>query len=505
MRRRPAILGQLCAALSLAGLLVLAASGTPAAWPAAPSAPSALAALAASGASAAPPRPQPVAAAPAPPAAAAAAAAPKLLPLPPALERRMGELVHAAERYRGLTLKRRVPWGRVSEPELRREIAADFQEDLPPARLAAVELSLKAFGFIPESMDLATYYPELLTSQIAGFYDPHRKALAVVDRDGGLLGKEVTAQFGAELVRKMEDGLLVHELTHALQDQHFDLDRLNDPDPLSDSGVARLALVEGDASLVMLDELVQAPLEQLPEGRSLVSEMLADSAGAASPDRAGKLPGEKEMAAAPPWFRDMLLFSYSQGAAFCLEVRRQGGQQLLDYAFATDPPRSSEQILHPEKWYGHRDDPVAIVWPALGDALPGYAKAAEGQLGEEGMRVLLRPALEDAARAAAAAAGWGGDRFAIYVRGGGAGRRLLVWIADWDTAEDAARFQAAALRLGQGWLVTRAAPRRVTLLRGDRDGIDVPGLLARLAAARAAPPANHDIDLARIAPRAPRR
>jgi hypothetical protein len=548
--------------------------------------------------------------------APAAAAAPRLEPLPADLERRMTELVRAAERYRGLRLKRRVPWGRVSEPELRREVLADLHEDLPPARLAAVELSLKALGLIPESMDLEAYYPQLLTSQIAGFYDPHRKVLAVVDRPGGLLGREAAAEFGAELVRKMEDGLLVHELTHVLQDQHFDLDRLSDPDPLSDPGVARLALVEGDASLVMFDELVQMPIEKLAEARDLLGQLLSDVGTDDGAPAAGmKLPGEKEMAAAPPWFREMLLFSYSQGAAFCLEVRRRGGQKLLDHAFAADPPRSSEQILHPEKWYGRRDDPIKIVWPDLGRELPGYAKAAEGQLGEEGIRVLLRsaasagggaaagsgpavagggkPAAEGgspaarsggapvagsggapaagsgsapvagsggapvagsgrapaagaeatgapaaSAAAATAAAGWGGDRFAVYQRpaevafrgepsresrasaaderrppadparaagasGGGSegrgARRLLAWIVDWDTEEAAARFQAAAAaHLGPSWTVTRAAPRRVTLLRGELDEAERPGVLARLAAARAEPPANRPIDLKRL-------
>jgi hypothetical protein len=428
--------------------------------------------------------------------ATAAAGAPKLRPLPAGLERRMPELVRAAERYRGLKLVRRVPWGRVSEPELRREVVAAFREDLPPRRLAEVELGLKAFGLIPESMDLGTYVPELLTSQIAGFYDPHRKALAVVDRPGGLLGTEAGAQLGAEMTRKMEDGLLVHELTHAIQDQHFDLDRLSDPDPLSDGGVARLALVEGDATLVMMDGLIRAPLEDVPEASGLVGELMADGGGEEGSPVAGQgLPGQKEMASAPAWFRDQLLFSYSRGAAFCLEVRRRGGQKLLDYAFAVDPPRSSEQILHPEKWFGRRDDPVVIVWPDLGRELPGYAKAAEGQLGEEGIAVLLRPALPNGEQAAAAAAGWGGDRFGVYRQ---AGRRLLAWIADWDTEEAAARFQAAVSRLGAGWTVVRAAPRRVTVLRGDLEAADRTAVLARLAAARAEPPANHDIDLGRL-------
>jgi hypothetical protein len=460
----------------------------------------------------APPRPAPGAGVPqAPDAKAASPGAgtshrpPKLRPLPAVLERRMAELVRTAERYRGLRLERRVPWGRISEAELRGEVVADLAEELPPERLAAVELSLKAFGLIPEGMDLRTYYPGLLTSQIAGFYDPHRKVLAVIDRPGGLLGRKVTPQLGSELTRKMEDGLLVHELTHAIQDQHFNLDRLADPDPLSDGGVARLALVEGDATLVMFDDLVHEPLEDLPEAQKLLGLMLpeeADDEGAAEAGAGAgaglALPGEKEMATAPAWFRDQLLFSYSRGAAFCLEVRRRGGQRLLDYAFAVDPPRSSEQILHPEKWYGHRDDPVAIVWPDLGRELPGWVKAAEGQLGEEGIGILLRTAL-GGGEAAPSAAGWGGDRFAVYKRGGS---RLLAWIADWDTDAAAASFQAAAARLGAGWTVARAAPRRVTVLRGELAEAERTAAQAALAGARAERPANHDVDLARIEGRA---
>jgi hypothetical protein len=441
-----------------------------------------------------------LAASAAPPTPAAAPELPPLAPLPAPLAKRMPDLVQTAERYRGLSLVRRVPWGVMSEGDLAREVADDFRQDLPPERLAAVELSLKTFGLIPEVMDLKTYYPRLLTSEIAGFYDSHRKVLALVDHQGGLFGQDAVRQFGADTVHQMEDGLLAHELTHALQDQHFDLDRLDDPDPMSDSGVAHLALIEGDASIVMLDALVQVPIENVPEAPAVLAKFF----GAASGDTPGAggagLPGEAEMADAPPWLRDMLLFSYTQGAAFCLDVRRRGGQRLLDYAFGNDPPRSSEQILHPEKWYGHRDDPVVIVWPELSAALPGYAKAAEGQLGEEGIRVLLKTALHDAAAADTAAAGWGGDRFAVYLAATGASGRLLAWITDWDTAQDATEFQAAAGRLGSDWTVVRSGDRRVAVLRGQVPEAARAGVLAALAGARAERPQNRDLDLAHLPP-----
>src|SRR6185369_9375758 len=119
----------------------------------------------------------------------------------------------------------------------------------------------------------------------------------------------------------------------------------------------------------------------------------------------------------------------------------------LDYAFAKDPPRSTEQLLHPEKWLDRRDDPIELAWPDLAAALPGWKKAAEGQMGEEGILILLRQARKEPQKepeteptAATVAGGWGGDRFAVYEKGG---KRLLLWLTEWDSEADATEFQAA--------------------------------------------------------------
>jgi hypothetical protein len=174
------------------------------------------------------------------------------------------------------------------------------------------------------------------------------------------------------------------------------------------------------------------------------------------------VPGTAELATAPAWFQDTLLFSYFQGFQFCLSVRQKGGQALLDKAFSTDPPRSSEQILHPEKWHTKRDDPVAVAWPDL--PLPGWQKVAEGQLGELSVRTLVRDvAKQDQDRATKAAAGWGGDRFTVYEK---EGRRLLVWISEWDTEADARELQGAIQGLGKGWEAQRSG-KRVVATRGE--------------------------------------
>jgi hypothetical protein len=401
-------------------------------------------------------------------------------PLPPENAQHFQELLEAAEKYRGLEALRPVPAGTLAEPELRKKITESFRKEVSPGEIAAIEIGAKAFGLIPESMDLSRYLPELLTSQVAGFYDPERDYMALVRRDGTKVGEGGDA----------EDAVLVHELTHALQDQHFDLKKFEGVDPLSESATARTALTEGDATLTMTSFLVQGNVETLPGIGETMKSFLADPDKLASVAAGG--PGGADFAKAPAWLRDSLLFSYVQGFAFCLDVRRLGGQKLLDYAFSTDPPRSSEQILHPEKWHTRRDDPVVLRWPDLSAALPGWVKVSAGELGEATIQTLLRESARSRKNAAAAAAGWGGDRFTVYEKDG---RRVLVWWTEWDSEADAREFQAAVRRLGSGWRVEAVSPRRVAVLRGGLPKGQRTAVRARLATAEAVLPENRGIDL----------
>ena len=411
--------------------------------------------------------------------------------LPAALEGRMRELIKIAEKYRGLSFLQPVPSGTLGEDGLRQKMLEMFQDELPEEKMNPLEASLKAFNFIPQELVLSKYYPELLTGQVGGFYDPKKKYLVLVQREGGLLGKEARDKIGADLANRMEETVLVHELTHALQDQHFDLQHFAINDPLSDEGVARTALVEGDATLTMYDFLMNMRLENFPGIEQLMGQMMKDPKQLIdlSPD----MPGSKQMSEAPAWFRDNLLFSYLQGFVFCINVRKLGGQKLLDHAFKKDPPRSSEQILHPEKWHTRRDDPVVIGWPDLARELPGHKKIAEGQLGELSIKILLNERLKKEDAAAVAAAGWGGDRFAVYEKDGG---RVLVWITEWDSEKDGEEFRVAAKSLGEDWVVTSLALRRVELVHGPLKLPELGALTLKLATVKSEQPANLAMDLA---------
>ncbi|HEX3126082.1 MAG TPA: hypothetical protein VH394_02035 [Thermoanaerobaculia bacterium] len=373
-------------------------------------------------------------------------------PLPREMETRVEQLLHEAETWRGLKVKEPVPSGSVDDSVLRQKMLESFREELPPEVLRPAETGLKAFGFIPEDLDLVKFFPELLSSQVAGYYDPERHYFALVQREELSLDPDVSDE-----AKRLMEAVLVHELTHALQDQYFHLETFTTNRPLDDADVARLALVEGDATLVMIDFFAQTSLETMPG-----SEQMASMLGDPQQMLGSGVPGAAEMLAAPAWFQDTLLFSYAQGFQFCLDVRRKGGQALLDKAFSTDPPRSSEQILHPEKWHTKRDDPVGIAWPAL--PLSGWKKVSEGQLGELSVRTLVRDvAKQDQAQAVKAAAGWGGDQFAVYDKDG---RRLLVWISEWDSDADARELQGALRGLGRDWAVKRSG-KRVVVTRGE--------------------------------------
>ncbi|HEV7785937.1 MAG TPA: hypothetical protein VGQ28_11415 [Thermoanaerobaculia bacterium] len=421
-------------------------------------------------------------------------------PLPAAGAQHMQTLLEAAEKYRGLHARSPIPAGTLEEAGLKKKLLESMRQHMPAESLRAVEVSLKAFGLIPETMSLDKYLPELLTSQVAGYYDTEKKYLAMVRRRGAA-GKEDAAA-GDD-----DDMVLVHELTHALQDQSFDLEKLeNDDDPLSDAGTAVTALVEGDATLTMIDFQAQASLENTPGASRMVSSMLGD------PDKLAKalpdLPGADQFEKAPVWLRDNLMFGYLQGLTFCMSTRSRGGQKLLDYAFTTDPPRSTEQILHPEKWHTRRDDPIVVRLPDLAAELPGYVKAAEGVMGELGIRSLLHGEHGDWERALKAAEGWGGDRFAVYEKKQGEtkGSRLLLWVSEWDTEEDEQEFQVAAAALGNGWKIVGTAPRRVVAMRSDHGDLtdsQREAILARLAAAPVERPVNREIDLTAIGAKPP--
>ena len=329
----------------------------------------------------------------------------------------------------------------IDEAQLRTNLTADFDRSNPAAVVANSERELIALGLIPASASLRVLVLDLQSGQVAGYYSPKQNELFVVSRAGGI-GPTQRVTYA-------------HEFTHELQDQHFDLDALDLEAPdQGDRSLARLSLVEGDAVSV--------------QTKWMTTELTADELGQVFSDSLDPT-GLAAFGRAPKILQETALFPYQAGVAFVQGLLAIGGYDAVNAAFS-DPPASTEQIIHPEK-YTAREAPIEVK-PASGLATKlgsGWSEAARDTLGELTLRVWLQTGGVTASDATAAAAGWGGDRLVLFTGPGGA--IALAIETTWDTAADATEFAAAATRAlaGHGLssgIVHTAGSTRVSLAIG---------------------------------------
>lgn len=323
------------------------------------------------------------------------------------------EIRAAVETIRGLKPTAAVDPVTIDEAQLRKNLETEFDATQSPAQLKVAEDELITLGLLPKGASLRALTLDFESGQVAGYYSPEKDELFVVNRTGSL--------------GPVDEVTYSHEFTHQLQDQHFKLEALGlDVTDQSDRSLARLALVEGDAVSVqntwMIDNLDSKELGQV-------------MAAALDPEALGALQR------APRYLRDTALFPYQDGWGFVSRIL-SGGYPAVDAVFA-DPPDSTEQVLHPDK-YLTREKPVAVPLPAaLAASLgAGWSEAGQDTLGELITRVWLSEGGVSPGVAATAAAGWGGDRLAL-LRGPG-GALSLAMRSEWDTAADADEFAAAA-------------------------------------------------------------
>ncbi len=394
--------------------------------------------------------------APPTPAAPSADAPAGLRPLSDERQSRLASLVDTTVELRGLSARETLLTGQQGPDELKSFFRDELDAELSEEELSHQQRILDWFRLIPDGLVLRDYYIDLMSSQVAGYFDPDTGYLVMVDGD--------TTDFEGTgmsplLAEHMDNATLVHEINHALQHQHFDLDRImGTVDGLSDGSAAAAALVEGDSMLVMYSFMLGARFERFDTAQIIMEQMFADPRELIelSPD----LPGSEELLQAPAYMRETLLFPYTWGLRFAWTIQSAGGQKLMDHAFLTDPPVSTEQILHPEKWLTERDQPQDIDLPASVDRLTGIYTDSWGEFG---IRLVLAERLPQLSYEALSdiAAGWGGDRYALYRDGDD---EALAWVTEWDTPEDADAFVAAANAGFAGWRSERVTPTRIVLL-----------------------------------------
>ncbi|MGH2477827.1 MAG: hypothetical protein ACRDIL_21470, partial [Candidatus Limnocylindrales bacterium] len=292
--------------------------------------------------------------------------------------------------------------------------ARSFDEDNPPEYVAGTERLFKALGLMPQDQSLRALFLDLIDSQVAGFYRPDDKTLYVVSRTGAINGADKIT--------------FAHEYDHALQDASFPVfaeqKELLDE---TDRALARAAIYEGDATLLM----------SLWAGGNLTPAEFQDvlSAGA-DPESTAVL------ARTPAILVQGLLFPYNSGLTFLQPRQASGGWTAVDAVYA-DLPRSTEQVLHPDK-YEAGEDPVAVTLPTdlAGTMGTGWTELIQDTFGEFQMGVWLRESGVEASDANTAASGWGGDRLSVLQ--GPNDAWALAMRTEWDTSADADEFEAAA-------------------------------------------------------------
>jgi hypothetical protein len=331
----------------------------------------------------------------------------------------------------------------------REEAAAAIEELLleewDEAEVAAAIRSAAALGLLSADIDLLALNIDLLGENAGGYYEPESGNLIVI-QDGS---------FGA-----LEAYVLSHEVTHVLQAEHLGLDELMaDMDEVTDDEIlALVALYEGDASLASILYVASKPVLALQLGAQMMT-------------------GEVETAAfdaAPPIIALGLVFPYLTGTTFVQSLYEDGGWAAVDAAYA-NPPTSTEQILHIDKYLAG-EQPVEVTLPDAAAALgAGWSAIDDNRLGEFQIAVMLANldpgaglndlmgTIELPAAASAAAAGWGGDHYQLWANGE---VEVFVWESVWESEAEAQEFFLAFRAYEEtrhGSLFTAPSPDDLTL------------------------------------------
>ncbi len=337
------------------------------------------------------------------------------------------------EAARGLPFRRPVRALTVREDQVEALLGAELDRTLPPDERAREQALATGLGILPAGVDLRLALLAFTAKSVAGFYSPREGRLYVVE------GAAAAAGGGGEDV-------LVHELAHALQDQHSELlGVLLGITDNGDLGFALSALLEGEATYVERADAAQATGSDRISPAALGALFRADPPAADGP---------------PLFVRETIVRVYPLGYALADALARSGGERALDAALA-DPPLSSEQLLHPERYLDPALRAPLVLLPTAA-AAPGCAQLGSNSYGELGVQVWLRETGLVEGAAAVAADGWDGDRAWRFACDGDPRVAWLVQLSD----EREANELDAAFRSRLEW-------RGDLALRADRAGARV--------------------------------
>lgn len=334
--------------------------------------------------------------------------------LSPQIQAEMDKIQGQVAQLRGLKPAQPVERRLISTTDLRTLIQSDFLKNYSKAQADDDARVYAMLGLVKPHFDLWDLYLNLYTEQVAGFYDDEKKVMFVV-QGAGFQGPERLTY--------------AHEYTHALQDQHFDLNgKLGYNQASCESNSERCsgiqALVEGDATLLedqwLRTYATDQDLAQIQSFYNAFESPVFNSA--------------------PSFLQDSFTFPYTSGLSFVQSLYSKDGWASVDSAYGKAPV-STEQIIHPDKYPS--DTPILLTEPThlASDLGSGWAQIDDGTMGELFTREVFQSFLPDST-ATTAAAGWGGDFYQAFYDST-ADQSAIVIVMAWDTIRDAQEAELA--------------------------------------------------------------
>jgi hypothetical protein len=325
---------------------------------------------------------------------------------------------------RELGFKQHVPLVLKTPDEVEQMVIADLKRDYTDAQLDADGKAGAMLGLFPPGMDLKAESVKLLKSQIAGFYDPHQKQMVLVEGAAqvGFSDRMLEFMVQRDLVNDM---LLAHELTHALQDQNFGLqDSLDKLKNNSDAEIALKSVAEGDATIAGFAYVAGRMDNSIAETLTSHLQNLPEAFAAQAKDT-------------PEGISYPLIFQYSDGVRFVSEAYKRGGWKAVD-ALYSKPPQSTQQIIDSSLYFDHPMAPVQVQIAGYQNILKEWANADADTFGELSIQLILQLGYRKDAPEVALAKQWAGDRMAILSRGT---EVAVLWIIAFRDDDSAHRFE----------------------------------------------------------------
>jgi hypothetical protein len=375
------------------------------------------------------------------------------------------EVFQQMSQITGLPIKAPLKKQVISRPEIEKYLTQNLHEEMAPGEIHAQEALVRALGLVSRDFNLEKFLISFYTEQAAGFYDPKRKTMFIADW----------------IPAETQTMVLTHELTHALQDQTWDLENflhaVHDDD---DATAARQAVVEGYATAAMMQQMTgPVDLGQLPSLAPLL-EMVTHQQFEEYP----------AFSNAPYYFRMAALFPYVQGMGFVQARLQLGGWKDLNAVFDR-PPEATKQIFEPQTYFHRQAFPkITLSNPPPLEGVAGLRLLRENALGELGYYSLLGQLIsEDEAKTLGPA--WLGDRYLLF-EGSGGNDYTLVARTRWTSPETSLAFfrdyhtilahkypeLAADIRSGADVFVGSAANRVTLLVRKGNECVWAEGVPA---------------------------